>query len=200
MKHEGWASLLDAIGVALSGEQIQRLETYEGLLREQAATYGMIAASDLPRLRERHLQDSLRAVPLLAATASAYDLGSGAGLPGIPLAIALPDLQVTLVETRRKRAAFLEAVLDTLGLANAAVHNGRVENLQGSVDACLARAFARPREAWEAAVPLLLPEGRLVYFAGERFTRENCPDGVLVSLFRTPSLARSGPLVIMSRQ
>ena len=87
------------------------------------------------------------------------------------MAIACPDLHVTLVESRRPRAAFLELVLERLGLTNGAVSNVRVETLDGPVDLCFSRAFARVGVAWQAADRLLAPGGRLVYFAGERFDR-----------------------------
>ena len=201
MKHEGWAVLPD-LGVPLASEQIALLERYEEFLVERGAPMGMIAPSDVPRLRERHILDSLRAVPILPpAVATMCDLGSGAGLPGIPLAIALPDVQVTLVEVRHNRAAFLETVIGALGLERVTVHARRLETFRSSVDVCLARAFAPAPKAWVAAERLLEASGMLVYWAGATFDPEaDLPPGVDVALFPTSALARSGPLAIMTRQ
>ena len=194
--------MLPDLGVPLAPGQIALLERYEEFLVERAAPMGMIAPSDVPRLRERHILDSLRAVPLLPpATATVCDLGSGAGLPGIPLAIALPDVQITLVEVRHNRAAFLETVIGALGLGQVTVHARRLETFRSSVDVCLARAFAPAPKAWAAADRLLGAGGMLVYWAGATFDPDAAPPlGVDVALFPTSALARSGPLAIMTRQ
>jgi 16S rRNA G527 N7-methylase RsmG len=107
---------------------------------------------------------------------------------------------VTLVESRRPRAAFLQLVADRLGLANTVVSNERAETLSDTVDLCFSRAFARVGVAWGVADRLLVPGGRLVYFAGERFDRADLPKDVASTLVTTSALARAGPLVIMSRQ
>ncbi len=200
VKHEGWD--LDGIpDLDLAPPQLQQLEAFEALIRERAVPLGMVATGDIGRLRERHLVDSMRAAAVvLASERTAYDLGSGAGLPGVVVAIARPDLRVTLVESRRPRAAFLQLVVDRLGLDNAAIANERVEALSDPVDVCFSRAFARVGVAWRAADRILTPGGRLIYFAGERFDSADLPRGVVSTLMTTPALARSGPLVIMSRQ
>ena len=200
VKHEGWGSV-NALDLELTPEQLAKLEAFESLIRERAVPLGMVATADAPRLRERHIVDSLRAATVVsAADRTAYDLGSGAGFPGIVVAIARPDLLVTLVESRRPRAAFLQLVLDRLELTNGSVSDVRVETLDGPVDLCFSRAFARVGVAWRAADRLLAPGGKLVYFAGERFDRSELPDDAASTLVTTSALARSGPLVIMSRQ
>lgn len=200
MKHEGW-DLVRALDLELGPHQLDQLEAFEALIRERAIPLGMVATADEVRLRERHIQDSLRAATLVSATdRTAYDFGSGAGLPGVVLAIACPDLRMTLVESRRPRAAFLQLVVDRLGLTHALVSNERVEKLREPVDLCFSRAFARVGVAWGAADRLLLPGGRLVYFAGERFDRAELPEDAVSTLVTTSALARSGPLVIMSQQ
>lgn len=162
---------------------------------------GLVAPNDVPRLRERHLLDCLRGAALTAGAGTAYDLGSGAGLPGLVIAIARPDLELTLVDVRRNRAAFLEMVVGDLGLEHVSVYPRRAETLRVLVDLCLARAFKPPDATWAAAESLLRPGGRLIYWAGETFDpKKDVPDGVRVELFRTPALARSGPLAIMSPQ
>jgi 16S rRNA (guanine527-N7)-methyltransferase len=202
VKHEGLTSAAAVLGVALTPTQADRLERYEELLHDRAGALGMIARGDLPRLRQRHVLDSLRAVPALpASAASALDLGSGAGLPGIPIAIARPDLRVTLAETRHQRIALLELAIRELGLANAVVHGGRAEDAPPPYDVCLARAFRDAAGSWQATQPLLAAGGCLVYFAGVRFDPvRDLPEGVHASVAPTSPLANAGPLVIMTQQ
>ncbi|MEZ0235606.1 MAG: RsmG family class I SAM-dependent methyltransferase, partial [Actinomycetota bacterium] len=92
MKHEGWA-VAASLGVDLDDAAIERLERFERRLSEKGAPMGMVASSDLPRLRERHILDCLRATSLLPEAGTVCDMGSGAGLPGIVLAIARPDVR-----------------------------------------------------------------------------------------------------------
>jgi 16S rRNA (guanine527-N7)-methyltransferase len=163
-----------------------------------------VARSDVARIRERHILDSLRAAPLVRGAGRVYDLGSGAGLPGIVVAIALPQVRMVLVDRRASRAAFLELAVEELALPNARVFAGPVEEVAARADACLARAFAPLRRSWEAAERVLGPGGRLVYFGGRELGEEgsiNLPAGaVLEAVIRTPVLESAGPLVIMARQ
>jgi 16S rRNA (guanine527-N7)-methyltransferase len=201
VKHEGWDEITGVLGLSLGPDQLEQLGSFESLVRSHAIPLGMVASADESRLRERHVQDCLRAATVVgSADGSSYDLGSGAGFPGVVVAIACPTLDVTLVESRRPRAAFLQLVVEKLGLANARVAGVRVDALTEPVDLCFARAFTRVAKAWKAAEPLLVPHGRLVYFAGERFESRELPKDVVSTIVTTSALARSGPLVIMSRQ
>src|SRR5688572_2485564 len=106
VKHEVWAECAAAVGVELTPEMVSRLESFGTLVRGHGAALGLVGTADLPRLRERHLSDCLRAVAAVRKTdRTAYDLGSGAGLPGIVVGIACPLLEVTLIESRRRRGA-----------------------------------------------------------------------------------------------
>ena len=184
----------------MSDAQVGQLERFEALLRERAIPSGLVAAADVSRLRERHILDCLRAAAVVRGQErTGYDLGSGAGLPGLVVAIACPWLEVTLVESRRPRVAFLELALELLRLPNAYIYAGRVQKLSDRADMCLARAFAGPAASWRAAEPLLVPRGRLVYFAGRGFDRSQLPSDLEINLVAS-TLARSGPLAIMSRQ
>lgn len=202
MKHESSTPERppSSLGFTLSDEQVDQLERFESLLRERAIPSGFVAVADAPRLRERHIWDCLRAASVIKPDErTAYDLGSGAGLPGLVVAIACPWLEIALVESRRQRVAFLELVLERLYLPNARVLAGRAQDLSVRVDVCFARAFVDPAASWRVADSLLVPSGRLVYFAGQGFDRSQLPNDVVVSLVAS-TLARSGPLVIMSRQ
>lgn len=191
-----------ALGVPLSEETAETLLRFEALLRERAVPAGMIAEGDLPRLRERHLLDCLRAAAVVADTdRTALDLGTGAGLPGLVIAIALPRLAVTLVDSRARRAAFCELAAERLELGNVRVLVSRIEDLREEVDVCFARALAPLPEAWRLAEPLLREGGRLVYFAGRGASGPfEAPGARCLGTVETPVLEGSGPLVIMGRQ
>jgi 16S rRNA (guanine527-N7)-methyltransferase len=196
------ASSAAAMRVRLDGVQAQRLVEFEALLAGRGVELGLVAASDRERMRERHLLDCLRAAAVVSAGDHvAYDIGSGAGLPGIPVAIARRKLAVRLVEPRRARVAFLELVVERLGLENVEIVAERIERVAAPADLCFARAFAPPRTAWDAAFPRLRPGGRLVYFAGVGSARLDAPPGCrTLRIVPAPSVVESaGPLVIMTR-
>jgi len=189
------------IGVKLDASRADTLLRYEDLLTRRAVPLGAVARSDATRIRERHILDCLRAAPEVHEVDVACDLGSGAGLPGIVVAVADPLVRVLLVESRAKRAAFLELAVQELGLANAEVVVGRAEELRREVDACFARAFAPLPLAWSVARGILRPGGRLVYFAGAELGDPAVLDGAALEVVvRTPVLESAGPLVIMTRQ
>ncbi len=190
-----------ALGVPLSEEQTDRLVAYERLLLDRAVPLGLIAEGDASRVRTRHVLDSLRAaVAVRPGDRDAYDLGSGAGLPGVVVAVARPALSVILVETLRRRGAFLELVAEELGLANVSVVTGRLKRLSEPVDLCFARALASLERSWEISRLLLRPRGRLVYFGGRGLRDPGpLPGASSVEVVRTSMLESSGPLVIMAR-
>jgi len=127
---------------------------------------GIVARSDADLLRERHVEDSLRALDCVEGARSVADVGSGAGLPGIPVAIVRPDVSVALIEPRRSRIAFLELCVDMLDLRNVTVVAGPAERSGVTVDACLCRAVDDALGAWKLSRRLLRPSGWVVYFAG----------------------------------
>jgi 16S rRNA (guanine527-N7)-methyltransferase len=196
VKHEGWTP------EELSPAQLRSLAIFEGLLAKRAVPRGMVAASDLEHLRERHILDSLRAVPhLLPGVLGVVDLGSGAGLPGIPVAIARQDLTVTLSEPRQARAAFLELVVERLELTNVRVFPKPAEELApGSTAICLARGFRDPSGTWAIAADLLAPGGELIYWGGTTFRMDQAPADVRIVAIGEPALESGGPIVIMTRQ
>jgi 16S rRNA (guanine527-N7)-methyltransferase len=175
------------------------------LLRSRAVDLGLIAEGDRERIRERHIEDSLRALKCIGTgDRLVVDLGAGAGLPGVPLAIALPSVAFVLVEARRRRGAFLEMVVAELSLHNVTVEVGRAEAMDLRADLCVARAFAPLEASWRAAERLLRPDGRLVYFAGATWTQaghdsELRDAGVAMEICAPKQFTWQGPLVIMGR-
>ena len=202
VKHEAWGRWRNLLAREIDAATAERLVAYERLLLEKALPLGMIGRADRQHLFERHIVDSLRAMPLLGpAPMQVVDIGSGAGLPGIPLAVARPDLSFCLTELRRRRVAFLELAVDSLQLRNVRVFAGKVEDLAGPFDVCLSRAFAEPDRAWAIAESLLSPGGKLLFWAGRSFdVTSGTPGGARISVSTAPELAEAGPVVIMARQ
>ena len=203
VKHEGLRQAAEVqAGRELSDGQLDQLAGFEDLLRERAVPFGFVGASDEGRIRERHVLDSLRGAAVVGQDDRvAFDLGSGAGLPGIVVAIALPALEVTLVESRSARGAFLELAAQQLDLPNVRIFLGRAALVPGPADLCFARAFASAKASWGVARKILRPGGRLVYFGGRAFDpTTDVPTGVAALAVVASSVASSGPLVIMTQQ
>ncbi len=150
------------------------LARYAGLVRTFATRMNLVSGDDLDRFEERHIDDSLRALRLLDELPEGIcvDVGSGAGLPGIPLAIAQPNRRWRLIEPRQRRAAFLEEVVRELGLANVEVLTMTAElaaqdaRWAGVHVLATARALAEPSRAVELLLPLVGPGGVLLVFTG----------------------------------
>jgi 16S rRNA (guanine527-N7)-methyltransferase len=191
-----------ALGLEFAPDAIQRLRRYVSLLETVGADTGVVARSDVGRAASRHVADSLRAAAVLSPLeTTALDLGSGGGLPGIPVAIAKPDVSVGLVESRRRRVGFLELACDRLAIANASPLAARIEALDvAPVDVCFARALAPLVGAWSLAMPLLRPGGRLVYFAGAQSDLSGIDElGTRAEVVPPVAVASGGPLAIIGR-
>ncbi|MGB8652842.1 MAG: 16S rRNA (guanine(527)-N(7))-methyltransferase RsmG [Mycobacteriales bacterium] len=168
------------------GEVLPRLEAYAALLAGPGVERGLLGPRETPRLWERHLLNCAGLSELVADGEVVLDLGSGAGLPGVVLALARPDVQVVLVESLQRRATFLSEAVASLGLTNTLVRRARAEELHGKVevDVVTARAVAPVDRLAGWALPLLRPGGRLLALKGEQA-------GAELELAR-PVLARLG--------
>ncbi len=177
---EGFAERLDGIGVRLDTAMLDRLGDYLGRLLAMNEQMNLTAIKDPVEAWEKHVLDALTLVPLLAeigAGGRVVDVGSGGGVPGIPLAIARGDLRVTLVEATQKKAAFLSAVTAALGLGNVSVRAERAEQLaagelRGAFDAATARAVGRLVNLVPQTAPFVRPGGLLLLVKGQRAEEE----------------------------
>jgi 16S rRNA (guanine527-N7)-methyltransferase len=144
------------------------LLAYLVLLTRWNQTYNLTAIRDPREMVAKHLLDSLAMHAFLDGVGTLADLGTGAGLPGIPLAIARPALQVTLVESNGKKARFMREALRQLGLRNARVVESRIEafDAPGQFDAITARALATLPQILELGGHLLKPGGTLLAMKG----------------------------------
>lgn len=156
---------LAALRIDLPDDVVARLLDYLALLHRWNATYNLSAVRDPLEMVTRHLLDSLAVVPYVRG-ATLADLGTGAGLPGIPLAIVAPERAVTLVDSNGKKTRFLRAAVRELRLANVSVAEVRVEAVQGRFDCITARAFATLADMLAWGGHLLAPGGRWLALKG----------------------------------
>jgi 16S rRNA (guanine527-N7)-methyltransferase len=161
---------LEEMALALPAGASERLLGYMALLVKWNRTYNLTAIRDPHAMVAHHLLDSLAVLPHLplAEGARLADAGSGAGLPGIPLAIARPRWRVALVESSQKKAAFLRQAAIELALDNVEVHHGRVEawRPQPLLDLAISRAFAALTDFIAACRHLVRPGGTLAAMRG----------------------------------
>ncbi|MFV0426638.1 MAG: 16S rRNA (guanine(527)-N(7))-methyltransferase RsmG [Beutenbergiaceae bacterium] len=157
------------LGAGFAGaEQFAQLLAAEGELR------GLIGPRESARLWRRHVVNSAAVAPFLPEAGSVIDVGSGAGLPGVVLALMRPDLQFHLVEPMQRRVAWLNEVVQELSLANVSVHSNRAEELHGELiaDAVTARAVAALDRLARWTMPLVRLNGSLLAMKGLKAAQE----------------------------
>ena len=156
-----------ALGLALPEGAVQRLLDYQALLERWNATYNLTAIRDPAEMVTRHLLDSLAILPYVRGQTLA-DLGTGPGLPGIPLAIAAPGRQILLVDSNGKKVRFLREAIRALKLEGVRAVQSRVEDVEGQFDCVTARAFASLADMLAWGGHLLAPGGVWLAMKGKR--------------------------------
>lgn len=159
---------LAQLNLALDSVQIEQLLTYIHLIEKWNKAYNLTAVRDIHEMVATHLLDSLAILPEVNGIRIA-DIGTGAGLPGIPLAICRPDWQLTLVDSNSKKTRFVQQAVLELKLRNIEVVHARVENLQPAVafDTVLCRAFASMPDIVRLCRHLLTASGQIVAMKGQ---------------------------------
>ena len=192
-----------ALGLTLPDGAEQKLLAHLALLDKWNRVYNLTAVRDAERMVSHHLLDSLAAVPYFLGE-SVLDVGSGGGLPGIPLAIARPDVQVTLIDSIAKKTAFLLQAKAELGLANLNVVTSRVEDFRPETgfDVITSRAFSDLKEFVTLSRHLLKPGGCWLAMKGLYPNEEIAllPAGVKVSADHplvVPGLEASRHLIVL---
>lgn len=177
---EDFRAKLAALGVTLDDAAVAKIGDYLARLLAMNEQMNLTAITDPVEVWTRHALDALSLVPLLASLgegAKVMDVGSGGGVPGVVLAIARPDLTVTLVEATQKKAAFLTAVCEALGLTRVTVRAERAEevmksNLKRSQDVVTARAVGRIAVLAPWTTPFAKRGGRVLLIKGQRADEE----------------------------
>lgn len=154
--------------LAVTPAQQEQLLDYLALMFKWNSVYNLTSLRDPMQMVTHHLLDSLAAVPAFAGAKNVLDVGAGGGLPGIVLAIARPDMKVSMIDTVHKKTAFLTQVKAQLGLANVTIYTMRVEKLQVSdkFDVITSRAFADLSDFVNWSSHLLAEQGRYIALKG----------------------------------
>ena len=162
----------EAAGVFAS--RLPLAERYAGWLADAGVVRGLIGPREVPRLWERHLLNCAVLADAIPRGRTVADVGSGAGLPGLVLAVRRPDLQVTLVEPLLRRTTFLEEVVADLGLDHVEVVRGRAEELHGRrrFDVVTSRAVAPLERLLGWCLPLCTPSGEVLAIKGSSAAEE----------------------------
>ena len=196
---------VSGLGLTLGASQQESLLQYLGLLEKWNQVYNLTAIRDVLKMVYAHLLDSLAVLPLLPE-GRVLDVGTGAGLPGIPIAVARPASVVTLLDSSHKKTAFLRQAVADLGLRNASVVCERVEspNAPAGFDVVISRAFSDLGEFVSVAGRLLAPGGIMAAMKGlHPFEElERVPAGFRVTNvapLRVPGLNAERHLVLIAR-
>ncbi|CAM5626454.1 ribosomal RNA small subunit methyltransferase G [Streptomyces spiroverticillatus] len=160
---------------AVFGEHFPQAVRYAELLADAGVERGLIGPREVPRLWERHLLNCAVLSEVVPQNTTVCDVGSGAGLPGIPLALARPDLKITLLEPLLRRTNFLQEAVELLGLDHVTVVRGRAEEVMGKVEpfhVVTSRAVAPLDRLAGWGVPLLRPYGEMLALKGDTAEEE----------------------------
>jgi 16S rRNA (guanine527-N7)-methyltransferase len=218
---QAFFDMLAAQHIELEPGDAERLGTHLDMLLDANERFNLTAIREPAEAWVRHAADSLSLVPFVAEAGAAciIDVGTGGGFPGIPLAIAMPDVQVMLVDSVGKKVRFLQEVVDALGLTNATVRQARAEEvaeykggLRESFDAVVCRAVGNLSTLIELSLPLVKVDGLLLAIKGEKaqeeivaaeralqelrgelVTTERTPTGTIVAIRKTAKTVRLYP-------
>jgi 16S rRNA (guanine527-N7)-methyltransferase len=168
------------------GPALGTAQRYAALLAGPAVQRGLIGPREVPRLWSRHILNCAAIAGLVRRPGTLIDIGSGAGLPGVVLAMLLPDVSVTLLERMGRRAAFLRECVADLGLANATVMQAQAAEAAGKIhaDVVTARAVAPLTTLAPMAVPLARPGGLVLAIKGESALAEVADAGPVLRRLR----------------
>ncbi|MFZ0870516.1 MAG: 16S rRNA (guanine(527)-N(7))-methyltransferase RsmG [Rhodanobacter sp.] len=192
------------LGLTVPAEAVPRLLDYQALLERWNAAYNLTAVRDPAEMITRHLLDSLAILPYVQG-ATLADLGTGPGLPGIPLAIVAPGREILLVDSNGKKVRFLREAIRALKLEGVRAVQSRVEDVQGQFDCITARAFASLADMLGWGGHLLAPGGIWLAMKGKRPDDElpGMPIGFEVRAFHelaVPGLAAERSLLVIGHR
>jgi 16S rRNA (guanine527-N7)-methyltransferase len=158
---------------AIFGSQIKLARAYAQKLANDSDELGLLGPRELDKIWSRHILNSAVVAELVKPGELVADVGSGAGLPGIPMAIAAPDTDFVLIEPMDRRASWLQEVVDELELENVEVVRARAEEVEGGqFEVATARAVAALDKLLRLCVPLLKPGGRVIALKGSKAPEE----------------------------
>ncbi len=161
-----------SIAAVVFGDGIDKVRAYAHLLIRDGDTLGLLGPREMPKLWSRHILNSAVVAELVKAGDTVADVGSGAGLPGIPMAIAQPEAHFTLIEPMERRSDWLIDTVATLGLTNVTVKRARAEEVGDVFDVVTARALSALPKLLRACVPLTRDGGVILALKGSKAADE----------------------------
>lgn len=162
-----------AAAADIFGSNLKLANAYASALARDSETFGLLGPRELPRLWSRHILNSAVVSELIPNSSRVADVGAGAGLPGIPIAIARPDIKMNLIEPMERRSEWLAAVVRELGLSNVNVVRARGEDVINlEIDVVVARAVAALAKLIGFTAPILRGQGEILAIKGEKVTDE----------------------------
>jgi 16S rRNA (guanine527-N7)-methyltransferase len=197
---------LKSLGMTLDDRERDQLLQYIALLDKWNKVYNLTAVREPERMIGLHILDSLSVLPHIGDRSNIIDVGTGGGLPGIPLAITNPALRVTMLDTIAKKTTFVRHAIGELGLKNAEVVTGRVESYQPAIkfDCVISRAFAELRDFVDGAGHLCAAGGAMLAMKGvyphDEISR--LPDGFVakqVIALKVPGVEGQRHLVVIQK-
>ncbi|MDR1311169.1 MAG: 16S rRNA (guanine(527)-N(7))-methyltransferase RsmG [Burkholderiaceae bacterium] len=195
------------LGLEMDAQKAASLLAYLTLLEQWNHVYNLTAIRSPSAMLTHHILDTLAVMPFLPRIYRMLDVGSGAGIPGVILAIMLPESQVSLVEAVRKKGAFLTQVRQTLQLGNLTVRTARLEKagMDGKFDAIISRAFSSLGRFAHLSLPHLSEEGCLYAMKGgvSESEMDEIPSGLVLSSvipLRVPFLSAERHLLVLKRE
>lgn len=170
---------LDELGLALSDDQVEKLLKFIELIDKWNKAFNLTSIRNREAMTSLHLLDSLAVLPHVNGK-SIIDIGTGAGLPGIPLAICMPDSEFTLLDSNAKKTRFVQQAILELKLSNVQVHQSRVESFRPErhFDTAITRAFTNLPDMLRLTMPLLDDRGVLLAMKGQYPEQEVAQAGV----------------------
>jgi 16S rRNA (guanine527-N7)-methyltransferase len=182
------SSTAKQLGLSLNDTQTQQLASYLALLHKWNAAYNLSALKSLDDMLVKHVYDCLAVVQPIADTLAPYqaktvlDVGTGAGLPGIVLAVCLPHAHITMLDAVQKKITFVRQAIGTLGLTNAQAHGVRIQDWQQTHSIITARAWTALADIPTLTAHCLAPNGRIAAMKGPRLAAEaeTLPDGWVI--------------------
>ena len=157
---------------AVFGDRIDLARGYAAALVRDSDLLGLLGPREMPRLWSRHILNSAVVAELVTPGKTVCDIGSGAGLPGIPMAIVLPDTRFTLIEPMERRSDWLSSVVEELGLKNVEVLRARAEEVGEAFDIATARAVSALPKLLRLCVPLVRHGGEILALKGSKAADE----------------------------
>ena len=205
MRYPSVTDGLVAMHIAASSQQIENLTDYLKLLQKWNRSYNLTAISEPAKMVSYHLLDSLSLMPLLLRANKVLDVGSGAGLPGIPLAIAMPETIWVMLDSNARKTRFIRQAIAHCGLHNAQVVQSRVQDYHApdSLDFIVSRAYAPLAEFCGSVAHLLGPDTRLVTMkaglkAKERQQLDSDRFNIEEEIIEVPGIGESRSLVTIT--